>query len=968
LSKKRGVVVLALLAVGLLAAQASSARAAVYWGATISGEPYGQTGSAPFNQSAWDLFERHAGKRVAVLNTSQAWSTFDAKEMDATRARGAIPMVTMGLGEGVTLGEIVAGGQDSAIRSWARAAKAWAHPFFLAPWWEMNGEWYPWGRDPDFVAAWRHFHDLVVAEGATNVTWAWVTNSLWFDPGSDPTPYYPGDAYVDWTGIDTYNWGRNPAQPDRWINPDQTITPTLNRVKEIAPGKPVVILENASSEFGGNKADWIAEMLGTYLPHHPEIKAYLWFNWNFQKHNGLRADWPIESSAPAQQAFRKGIQSSFYRSTPPALPNLTKVPLPPPLSGGDGPSSADISPSGEDAAAPQVAVAPDGNSTVVWSGQTGAAFSMYERRIAPDGTLGRINQLSAPGQDALSPQVAVAPDGTATVVWIRSDGSNFVVQERRVAPGGALEATKDLSVTGRDAAEPQVAIAPDGTATVVWKRFDGAHFQIKERRIGPGGALEEPSSHTLSETGRDAVGPQVAVAPDGTATVVWSRFDGTNSIVQESRIAPDDTPVAGVNDLSASGRSAIQPDVVVDPDGTATVIWVRSDGADTIVQERRIPGSGVPSATTNDLSAPGQDAAEPRLALGPEGAVTVVWERFDGSSFIVQDRRITPAGARGASAINLSASGRDASEPQVAVAPDGSATVIWSRFDGSHFIVARRGLAPDGTPMPITESLSAPGRSAGGAQLTAGALMTIWTRFDGANDIVQGTTDPSPAALLTPASHDFGSIQLGTGGSSAHLFKLFNSGNAPLSVSSVTVGGPDADQFGLTGTGSCTGAPLSSGSSCEFSAAFEPSSAGKQVAAIEVVSNAASSPDAAPLAGTAVATGSAVAPGSSRSPARPIRIDNTFKIGRPLLNRRKGTARLPVTVPAAGTLILAGSVVATLPVAGPGTVTMNVRARDRKSGLLNRNGIVALRLALTFVPTGGEPSTQKTTLRLRKRR
>ena len=52
----------------------------------------------------------------------------------------------------------------------------------------MNGEWYSWGRDPNFVAAWRHFHDIVVAGGATNVTWTWIVNSLWDDPLSDPTP------------------------------------------------------------------------------------------------------------------------------------------------------------------------------------------------------------------------------------------------------------------------------------------------------------------------------------------------------------------------------------------------------------------------------------------------------------------------------------------------------------------------------------------------------------------------------------------------------------------------------------------------------------------------------------------------------------------------------------------------------------------------------------------------------------
>ena len=851
MNKKKVAALATLVALGLLVTQAPAAPASMYLGATISGETYGAPvgkGPAPLNQQAWDLFERHAGKKVAVLNSGQSWGDFDPVPLDATRARGAIPMVTMGLGEGVTLAQIAAGGQDSVLKAWASAAKAWGHPFFFNPWWEMNGGWYSWGRNPSFVAAWQRFHDIVDETGASNVTWTWTVNSLWNDPGSDPTPYYPGDEYVDWIGIDSYNWGRNPAQPDRWVNPDQTITPTLKKVQEIDSGKPIAIVESASSEYGGNKADWLAEMLGTYLPHHPAIKAYLWFNWNFEKDNGLRADWPIESSAPAQQAFRSGVQSSVYRSTPPALPNLTKVPPPPAPSGGDGPVAADVSPGGQDALAPQVAVAPGGVSTVVWSGLAGGSFSVFERRIAADGTPGPVNQLSASTQDAFSPQVAVAPDGTATVVWVRSDGSNFLAQERQIAPDGTLESTKTLSATGGDAAEPQVAVAPDGTATIVWKRFEGSSFRIKERRVEPDGSIELANSHNLSEKERDAVAPQVAVAPDGTATVVWSHFDGTDSIVQESRIAPDDTPAAAVNDLSAVGQSAIEPEVVVDPSGTATVVWVRSDGSNTIVQGRRIPANGTPDPATHNLSAPGRDAAEPQLALGPDGTVTVVWDRFDGSSFLIEGRRLTPAGDPESSTRSLSATGGDAAEPQVAVAPDGAATVAWSRFNGSNFIVQTRGLAADGTPAPGTSNLSAAGRSAGGPQVTAGPLTVVWKRFNGANDIVQSA---KPVASLTPDSHDFGTIELGSGDESNHVFEVSNSGNAPLRISSISVGGPAADQFALSGTGSCTGAPLPPGSSCKFSAVFEPSVSGALAAQIEVVSNAASSPDAAPVSGTA---------------------------------------------------------------------------------------------------------------------
>ncbi|MDX6634887.1 MAG: hypothetical protein QOF06_1090 [Solirubrobacterales bacterium] len=715
----------------------------MYFGATISGESYGQTGNAPRNNAAWDLFERHAGRKVAILNQGQEWTSWDKLEVEATRARGAIPLITMGLGDGVTIEDVANGEQDAAIKKWAQEAKAWGHPFFFAPWWEMNGGWYAWGREPMLKQAWRRFHDLVAGQGAANVTWTWVVNSIWFDPESNPALYYPGDAYVDWAALDSYNWGRNPAQPDKWLTPDQTISPTLKIIRETAPAKPVMIAENASSEYGGNKTDYIREMLTTYLPHHPEIGAYLWFNWNFPK-GDKRADWPIETSAPAQQQFRKAIQSSVFVPAPVSLPNLTKI-QPPAAAAADAAAAANLSSAAEMASGPDLDVAPDGTATAVWSAKGGGEFRVFARQIAADGTRGPVDQLSASGADALAPQVAVAPDGTATVAWIRWDGTNFRVQERRIAAGGSPEeATRTLSGSGQDAADPQVDVAPDGTATVVWRRFDGFHPLVQVRRIAPDGTSEE-SSQRLSESGQDAVEPDVAVAPDGTATVVWSRFDGSESIVQERRVEPDGTLVATAN-LSAVGENAIEPQVELGPGGGATVVWTRFDGSNWVIQGQRLSAAGVAEGAVFNLSASGRSAAEPQLAVDSDGVATVVWDRFDGSNFVVQARRIDAGGALLAGPANLSTAGRDAADPQVAAASEGGATVVWSRFDGGNWIVQRRDLSDDGT-LGSVAGLSASGRGGGDAVAAwgeDGTLAMVWRRFAGAGDVVQANTVPKP--------------------------------------------------------------------------------------------------------------------------------------------------------------------------------------------------------------------------------
>jgi hypothetical protein len=862
-----------LLAVAGCLTAAATASGSVYFGAFVSGETYGETGVAPGNATAWNRFERHAGKKVAILNQNQAWLTFNATAMNATNARGAIPLVTMPLGSGVTLAEVAAGKKDTAIKQWALAAKQWGHPFLFGPWWEMNGGWYLWGRSTEFVKAWRRFHDVVVAAGATNVTWTWITNAIWYDPLSDPTPYYPGNAYVDWAGIDSYNWGLGPAQSDKWHNPDGTLTPTLDIVNKLTNGeRPVAIVEEASSEYGGSKADWIRELLTTYVPRHPEIGAYLWFNWNMQK-NGVHFDWPIESSATAQQAFRRAIQSGFYTSAPVSLPALTKVPAPP-AGTADPAQPADLSGPAEMATGADVAVAADGTATVAWSARDGGAFAVFTRRIAPDGTPGTTVRLSDPAQDALDPRVAVAPDGTATVAWVRSDGTSLLVQARRIAPDGTPEAgTKNLSQTGRDASAPQLAVAADGTATVAWQRFDGFNYLVQERRLDPAGNRIPPESvNELSAAAADAVEPQVVTGPGGAATVVWSRYTSTGAAVEAQRIEASGAPAAATAVLSPTDRNAVQPRIATAGDGSAAVVWTVTESGHTMVQGLRLNSAGNPLSPPLLLSAPGGDAVEPDLAVGPDGAATAVWERFDGAAFVIQGRRLLADGSL-AAPLDLSAAGADAAEPAVAVSPAGTATVLWSRSDGSRFLVQRRDLGAAGS-LVATETLSAAGRSASAPAVawgSDGTLAATWRRFDGRGDVVQAKFVPRPVIPPPPTPSD-----------------------------------PPAG--GASGSGSRTSA--------------KPT---------------------------------------------PRTVNNSFTIGKPALNRKRGTASLPVTIPGAGAVAVEGAKPARRDASAAGKLVLRIAPTRSQRSQLAQKGALRLRLVVTFSPVGGVPNSSSVVVRLRKR-
>jgi hypothetical protein len=303
----------------------------VYWGAQIGPQLTGT--AAPWDMNAVTKFERLAGKRLSLVSFGAPFAdcssspctffTFPTTPFNDIRAHGAIPFFSWG-SESIPhsvnepnfqLSDVIAGTYDSYIQSIATAAKNWGKPFFLRFNWEMNGNWFPWsegvnGNQPgEYVAAWRHVHDIFTSVGASNASWVWCP----YVNGSAASPtlgsLYPGDAYVDWTCLDGFNWGTGPSSATgQWRSFDFLYNPLYHQITDtIAPSKPLVIGEVASSEIGGSKAGWIHNMFMHLPVDYPKIRGLVWM----EQYDGAM-DWPIETSTTATSEFATGIQSSAY--------------------------------------------------------------------------------------------------------------------------------------------------------------------------------------------------------------------------------------------------------------------------------------------------------------------------------------------------------------------------------------------------------------------------------------------------------------------------------------------------------------------------------------------------------------------------------------------------------------------------------------------------------------------------------
>jgi hypothetical protein len=122
-------------------------------------------------------------------------------------------------------------------------------------------------------------------------------------------------------------------------------------------------------------------------------------------------------------------------------------------------------------------------------------------------------------------------------------------------------------------------------------------------------------------------------------------------------------------------------------------------------------------------------------------------------------------------------------------------------------------------------------------------------------DLAAGT-DPcgiaaSPTQSAAPSSHDFGALTVGSE-SDIVAFSIGNTASSVLDVTSVTLMGPNAGQFDLTGEG-CSPSMTSPGLNCFVNAGYSPTAVGTHNAFLRVVSNASNSPTDIPLSGAALA-------------------------------------------------------------------------------------------------------------------
>jgi hypothetical protein len=230
---------------------------------------------------------------------------------------------------------------------------------------EMNGTWYAWGQQPQaYVASFRAVATAIHA-GAPLTAMVWAPNygggypfgggkyeapkgsaaraaldtnrDGVLDQRDDPyTPFYPGDAAVDWVGISLYHWGAHypwgansvPEKGKFLAMLRGTYHGTAGDERDVpdlyafagAHAKPLAVTETAAFYSPGHGGDelsikraWWTQVFdavqgGTV----PDLRMVNWFEWEkLEPEVKARVDWRASASPPIATPFRAALPAAF---------------------------------------------------------------------------------------------------------------------------------------------------------------------------------------------------------------------------------------------------------------------------------------------------------------------------------------------------------------------------------------------------------------------------------------------------------------------------------------------------------------------------------------------------------------------------------------------------------------------------------------------------------------------------------
>ena len=351
----------------------------------------------------------------------------------------------------------------------------------------------------------------------------------------------------------------------------------------------------------------------------------------------------------------------------------------------------------------QVAFDTRGNALVVWSGRPnddlGDTVLIQARFRTAAGVFGPIQTISSPnGEGAIDPKVAFNSSGRALITWTYFYNGTRRVQARSRSPGGTLGALQTLSAPDEEAGPPNLAVSPGGRALIVWVARDGDRYRVQAARRTSSTVKFDPAVLTLSDFDNDRYleTAEVAMDDDGDAIVAWEE----NLTGSYARSVSAGGVIGPRLQLSPADGSTQGVRVVANSLGEALFVWQLIEDNARLIQARLGTTAGSLTGAAKTIIARAERYPAPydvpHVALASTGEGLIAWARgiYDlDATARIDAVTVSKAGIVGA-VKTISGGGGHYSLKQIALNPSGKIVAVWDRYTGNAEIGAAAGTLP----------------------------------------------------------------------------------------------------------------------------------------------------------------------------------------------------------------------------------------------------------------------------------
>ena len=216
---------------------------------------------------------------------------------------------------------------------------------------------------------------------------------------------------------------------------------------------------------------------------------------------------------------------------------------------------------------------------------------------------------------------------------------------------------------------------------VVWTRVrtgTAGTLDVWANRYTAGSWGTREQISTTDANSASVTGPAgVAIDASGNAVVVWAQ----DADIWSNRYTAGSAAWGTAEVIRTDLGVARNPQVASDPSGNALAVWVQNnaDGKSLIWSNRYTTGSGWGEAVRVETDET-HSADDPQIAIDANGNAVAVWDQQDGMRFDIWANRYT-ANGWGTAALLENDDRTSASNPSLAICPNGEAMAVWQQSD-----------------------------------------------------------------------------------------------------------------------------------------------------------------------------------------------------------------------------------------------------------------------------------------------